>query len=94
MYLRYFAWQFIGRGEKENYPWHIKDLDGNLIGNQNLDGINWLRYGLPFAFIIGLIGLIFHFSSKFMQRIRNFFMKSLIKRKSFINSYLGTIYKN
>ena len=37
---------------------------------------------------------IFHFSSKFMQSIRNFFMKFLLKRKSFINSYLGTIYKN
>ena len=37
---------------------------------------------------------IFHFSSKFMQTIRNFFMKFLIKRKSFINSYLGSVYKN
>ena len=36
---------------------------------------------------------VFHFSSKFMQTIRNFFMKFLIKRKSFINSYLGTVYK-
>ena len=37
---------------------------------------------------------VFHFSSKFMQTIRNFFMKFLLKRKSFINSYLGTVYKN
>ncbi len=37
---------------------------------------------------------VFHLSSKFMQMIRNFFMKFLIKRKSFINSYLGTVYKN
>ena len=36
----------------------------------------------------------FHFSSSFMQIIRNFFMKFLLKRKSFINSYLGTVYKN
>ena len=36
---------------------------------------------------------VFHFSSKIMQTIRNFFMKFLIKRKSFINSYLGTVYK-
>ena len=36
---------------------------------------------------------VFHFSSKFMQMTRNFFMKFLIKRKSFINSYLGTVYK-
>ena len=37
---------------------------------------------------------VFHFSSSIMQIIRNFFMKFLVKRKSFINSYLGTIYKN
>ncbi len=37
---------------------------------------------------------IFHISSKYMQTIRNFFVKFLIKRKSFINSYLGTVYKN
>ena len=37
---------------------------------------------------------MFHLSSKFVQMIRNFFIKFLIKRKSFINSYLGTIYKN
>ena len=36
----------------------------------------------------------FHLSSKFMQTIRNFFMKFLLKRKSFINSYLGSVYKN
>ena len=37
---------------------------------------------------------IFHFSSKFMRMIRNFLMKFLIKRKGFINSYLGKVYKN
>jgi salicylate hydroxylase len=37
---------------------------------------------------------IFHLSSKFMQIIRNFLMKFLIKRRGFINSYLGSIYKN
>ena len=37
---------------------------------------------------------IFHFSSNFMQTIRNFFIKFLFKREGFINSYLGTIYKN
>lgn len=36
----------------------------------------------------------FHFSSSFMQVIRNFFIKFLIKRKSFISSYLGIVYKN
>ena len=36
----------------------------------------------------------FHFSSRIMQVIRNFFMKFLIKKKSFIGSYLGTVYKH
>ena len=36
----------------------------------------------------------FHFSSTIMQSIRNFFIKFLVKRKSFINAYLGTVYKN
>ena len=36
----------------------------------------------------------FHFSSSIMQTFRNFFMKFLVKRKSFVNSYLGTVYKN
>jgi salicylate hydroxylase len=36
----------------------------------------------------------FHFSSSTMQKIRNIFLKFLIKRKTFIESYLGKIYKN
>ena len=36
----------------------------------------------------------FHFSSSIMQLIRNFILKFLIKRKNFINFYLGTVYKN
>ena len=36
----------------------------------------------------------FHFSSLIMQVIRNFFMKFLVKRKNFIRSYLGVVYKN
>jgi len=36
----------------------------------------------------------FHFSSSIMQMTRNFFMKFLIKRKNFVSSYLGVIYKN
>tara|TARA_B100000941_G_scaffold277617_1_gene241284 strand:+ start:1327 stop:2457 length:1131 start_codon:yes stop_codon:yes gene_type:complete len=37
---------------------------------------------------------VFHFSSLIMQATRNFFIKFLVKRKSFISSYLGTVYKN
>ncbi len=36
---------------------------------------------------------VFHLSSSFMKIIRNFFMKILVKRKRFISSYLGTVYK-
>ena len=37
---------------------------------------------------------VFHFSSSLMQVLRNFLMKFLVKRKRFISSYLGTVYKN
>ena len=36
----------------------------------------------------------FHLSHSILQMTRNFFMRFLVKRKSFINSYLGTLYKN
>ena len=61
MYLRYFAWQFIGRGDKDNIPRHIRDLNGDLVGNQKLDGINWFRYGIPIAFLLGIFGIFSHF---------------------------------
>ena len=37
---------------------------------------------------------VFHFSSNFMQTIRNYFIKFFVKRKSFINSYFRMVYKN
>ena len=36
----------------------------------------------------------FHFSSSMMQKIRNIFLKFLVKRKTFIQGYLGKVYKN
>ncbi len=36
----------------------------------------------------------FHFSSKIMQNVRNLFLKFLVKRKFFIKSYLGKVYRN
>ena len=36
----------------------------------------------------------FHFSSSIMQKIRNIFLKILVKRKTFIEGYLGKVYKN
>ncbi len=38
--------------------------------------------------------IAFHFSSSILQAIRNFFMKILIKRKSFVSAYLKIVYKN
>ena len=38
--------------------------------------------------------IIFHFSSSIMQKIRNVFLKFLVKRKTFIKGYLGKVYKN
>ena len=37
---------------------------------------------------------VFHLSSFIMQKIRNIFLKFLVKRKFFIKSYLGKVYKN
>ncbi len=37
---------------------------------------------------------VFHFSSKIMQNIRNLFLKLLVKRKFFVKTYLGKVYKN
>ena len=37
---------------------------------------------------------VFHFSSSFMQKIRNIFLKFLVKRSTFIEGYLGKVYKN
>mgnify|MGYP001254385627 FL=1 len=90
MYLRYFSWQFIGRGERDFFPWHIKDLDGNIINNQKpLDGINWFRYGLPFAFILGLFGLIFHFSRDWKRALAvlSFFLATGLMIIIYLNQY-------
>jgi len=36
----------------------------------------------------------FHFSSAIMKKIRNIFLKFLVKRKTFIEAYLGKVYKD
>ena len=69
MYLRYFAWQFVGKGDKNKFPWYIKNLNGALIGNQQLDGINWFRYGLPLALLLGLLGIYAHFSNDWKRAL-------------------------
>ena len=37
---------------------------------------------------------VFHLSSSFMQKIRNIFLKFLVKKKFFIEGYLGKVYRN
>tara|TARA_B100000700_G_scaffold227138_1_gene250744 strand:- start:735 stop:1868 length:1134 start_codon:yes stop_codon:yes gene_type:complete len=71
----------------------------NLIKDENLDASNvYFTKRLKRTKIIrrrsNFNFFAFHFSSSVMQRIRNFFLKFLVKRKSFISSYLGTVYKN
>ena len=36
----------------------------------------------------------YHFSNSYMQKIRNIFLKFLVKRKFFVKRYLGKVYKN
>ena len=71
----------------------------NLIKEENLDlnniyfqkrskRVSIVRNRTNFNFFI------FHLSSSIMKRIRNMFLRILVKRKKFINSYLGTVYRN
>ena len=62
MYLRYFAWQFIGKEDWNNRSWERNSLEGvPLMSMRPLQGVDFWRYGLPLAFIIGLFGLYYHF---------------------------------
>ena len=71
----------------------------NLIKNENLDASNvYFKTRSKRAKIIrrrsNFNFFVFHFSNSVMQKIRNFFLKFLVKRKGFISNYLGTVYKN
>ncbi len=55
MYWRYFLWQFAGRGPAGEPG--VTAFGANL----RQDGVDWTQFGMPLAFIIGLIGMIFHF---------------------------------
>tara|TARA_B100001029_G_C15001851_1_gene418581 strand:- start:138 stop:1184 length:1047 start_codon:yes stop_codon:yes gene_type:complete len=71
----------------------------NLIKEENLDLSNiYFKKRSERVKIVknrtNLNFFIFHFSSSIMQKIRNIFLRILIKRKKFINSYLGTVYRN
>ena len=71
----------------------------NLIKNQNIDASNvYFKTRSERAKIVRRRSdfnfFAFHFSNSVMKKIRNIFLKFLVKRKGFINSYLGTVYKN
>jgi len=54
MYNRYFLWQFVGRGPAS---------DPNVFtmgANNREDGIDLTQFGLPLAFVIGIIGMFYH----------------------------------
>ena len=55
MYIRYFLWQFAGKGKSED------PFVANVGATSNEDGVDWRQFGLPIALIMGLIGLGYHF---------------------------------
>ena len=54
MYNRYFLWQFAGRGPSGN------ETVTAMGANNREDGVDWTQFGLPLAFILGLIGMFYH----------------------------------
>ena len=71
----------------------------NLIKNQNPDASNvYFKTRSERVKITkrraDLNFFAFHFSSSIMQKIRNIFLKFLVKRKFFIKRYLGKVYEN
>ena len=62
MYLRYFAWQFIGKEKWNEKTWTRHSIDNEPLPSMPpLQGVNLWRYGLPLAFLIGIFGLYYHF---------------------------------
>ncbi len=55
MYWRYFLWQFAGRGPA------TEEGVTPFGANNRQDGVDWNQFGLPLAFILGLIGMVYHF---------------------------------
>ena len=68
MYLRYFLWQFAGKGSTDD-PVFVASaktsIPGGLVSpfgaSKKQDGVDWSQFGLPLALIVGLYGLYFHF---------------------------------
>jgi len=55
MYLRYFLWQFAGKGDSGD------PFVASVGAFSDEDGVDWRQLGLPIALIMGLIGIGYHF---------------------------------
>jgi tetratricopeptide (TPR) repeat protein len=55
MYLRYFLWQFAGKGDSGD------PFVASVGAFSDEDGVDWRQFGLPIALIMGLIGIGYHF---------------------------------
>ena len=53
MYNRYFLWQFAGRGPSKTA--HL-----TMGANNREDGVNLTQFGLPLAFLLGVLGMLYH----------------------------------
>ena len=70
----------------------------NLLKENKLDTDTYFELRSKRAKIVrkrsNLNFFAFHFSNSLMQNIRNMILRFLVKRKKFIKSYLGKVYKN
>ena len=55
MYVRYFLWQFAGKGPSND------SFVSDLGASPKQDGVDWRQFGLPLALAMGLFGAYFHF---------------------------------
>jgi hypothetical protein len=54
MYVRYFLWQFAGRGPNGNPG------VSPFGASPNEDGVDWTQFGLPLALLLGFFGMGYH----------------------------------
>ena len=71
----------------------------NLLEKEKLDKENnYFKFRSTRAKIIrrrsNFNFFVFHLSNLIMQKVRNILLRFLVKRKFFVNSYLGKVYKN
>ena len=87
MYLRYFAWQFVGKENHEERSWELVTLKGDVI--KKLRGVDWGRYGLPFPLLFGIFGMIFHFTRDWKRALAvlSLFLATGIMIILYLNQY-------